>query len=127
MRARSLFIKTKKCYNKKNMQEIKTTAGDHDYVLQFTLKDNDGNALDLRGTATGTFRAQFETGTALAVEGPIALVTPASGVCQYVVQAGDFDTAGRYYAEIEVKFPGGEVSTFNDIYVTVGKQLPRTI
>ena len=102
------------------------TAGDKLYALQFTLKDNDGNALDLTG-ATGTFRAQFETGTALAVQRAITLVTPASGICKYIVQAGDFDTPGRYYAEIEVLFTTTEVSTFGEMVVVSKKQLPRSI
>ena len=109
------------------MTIIKTTAGDYNYILQFTLKDNDENALDLTGTATGTFRAQLQTGTALSVEGAIALVTPASGVIKYTVQSGDFSTAGLYYGEIEIRFPTGEVSTFNDIVIEVKKQLPRLI
>jgi hypothetical protein len=105
---------------------INTISGDKLYAWQFTLKDNDDNALDLTG-ATGTFRAQLETGTALAVEGAIALVTAASGICKYTVQAGEFGTAGRYYAEIEVLFTSGEVTTFTDIVINVKKQLPRTI
>ncbi len=108
------------------MTQINVTAGDKLYVLQFTLKDNDGNAIDLT-SATGTCRAQFETGTAVAFEGAIALVTAASGICKYTVQAGDFDTPGRYYAEIEMKFTTGEVTTFGDIVVISKRQLPRAI
>lgn len=105
---------------------LRTTAGDKGYAWIFTLKDNDGNALDLTG-ATGTFRAQIESGTALAINGAITLVTPGSGICKYTVQQGELDTAGKYYAEIEILFTSGEISTFGDIVIEVKKQLPRTI
>ena len=108
------------------MTIINSIAGDKTYAWQFTLKDSDNNAIDITG-ATGTFRAQLETGTALAVEGAIALVTAASGICKYIVQSGNFDTAGRYYAEVEILLSSGEVSTFDDIVINIKKQLPRSI
>ena len=107
-------------------QTLETTVGDSGFAWQFTLQDNDGNARDLT-SATGTFRAQFETGTVVVVEGAITLVTPASGICKYTVQSGDFDTPGRYYGELEILFSGGEVSTFEPIVIIVRPQLPRNI
>ena len=108
------------------MTEIKTTAGDKLYNLDFTLRDSDDNAVDITG-ATIYLKAQHETGTTLAFTGTATVISGTLGTCRYQVQANDITEPGRYYAELEVQFVDGGISTFNDIVINAKRQLPRSI
>lgn len=106
---------------------IEVVQSDKEYRIDFTLKDANDVAIDLTSGTPVTFKAQLEGGTALAVSGAMTVGTPTAGMCYYTVQAADFATAGRYYAEVEVTFTNGRVITLTDIVINVKPQLPRTI
>jgi hypothetical protein len=109
------------------MTIIEVVQSDKLYKIDFTLKDANDVAFDLTTGSSVAFRAQKENGTSLAVNGSITVGTPTAGQCYYTVQAGDFDTPGRYYAEIEVTYTDGKVITLPNIIVKVNPQLPRTV
>lgn len=108
------------------MTEINVVQGDKLYRIYFTLKDANENAINLTSGSSIAFKAQFETGTSLAVNGSVTTGTAVTGECYYTVQDGDFANAGRYYAEIEVTYTDGQVITLRDITINVAPQLPRT-
>ena len=65
-------------------------------VMTFTLTDLGGTAVDLTGlTITGTITNNQTKATA-ALQGAIALVTPASGIFSWTTHADDVGTAGSF-------------------------------
>lgn len=102
---------------------MNVVQGDSGYPLQFTLQDNAGVAIDLTGT-TVTIKTQLFGATAVKFTGTLVLDTPASGICHYQVQATDFDTEGRYHAEISITYPSTEVLSFVNIVIVAAPKLP---
>jgi len=78
--------------------------------LQATLKDANNNRISLAG-ATVRFHLKALDGT-IKVDAAMTITDDTGGVVQYDWQAGDTDTAGSYYAEIEVTYNDGAVETF---------------
>jgi len=107
------------------MPELITTAGDKLFAYDFTLKDAADVVVDITG-ATVRIKGQHETGTALSFTGTATVILGSAGTCRWTVQAGDIETPGRYYAEIEVEFSNGGISTFGDLVINAKKQLPRS-
>lgn len=106
-------------------QVLETYKNDKLYELTFILRDSNDAPYDLTG-ATLFFRAQRVGTSVLKASGTMNIVNPpTAGTCTYTVQAGDFDVAGDYYAEIEIQFAGGKVLTLGDIIVKVKHELPR--
>ena len=106
-------------------QKIVITKNDKVYDLEFTLQDASGTAIDLTG-ATLAFKVQKLGAATLAVNAAMVIDTAAAGTCHYQVKTGDFAAAGEYNAEIEITYPGGQISTFGEIYIYVEEELPQT-
>lgn len=104
--------------------QIKVVQNDKLYDLPFTLQNNDGTALDLTGATPINFKVQKSGSDVLKFTRVMELVNAPTGKIKAVIQDGDFDKAGDYYAEIEVTYPSGQVTTFGDIYVKVAPELP---
>jgi len=94
---------------------------DKDFDLDFAAKDSAGAVLDITD-ATVTFHMKALNAATAKISAACVLVTPASGLCKYVVQDGDLDTVGNYRAELEVLFstdPADNVTVqLDDIFVT---------
>ena len=87
-------------------------------ALQATLKDANGDAVDVTG-ATIRFHMRDDEGT-VKVDAAGAIVTAASGIIEYNWLAADTDTVGVYEAEFEVTYADSTVETFpNDGYIRV--------
>ena len=106
------------------MEEIEIRQNDKDYYLCFTLQDSSGTALNL-SSASLKFNAQKIGADDLKVEDDMEIVDAVAGECRYQVKEDDFDEAGDYYAEIQVSFIGGQVTTYGDILINVKPELPR--
>lgn len=104
--------------------EIKVVQNDKLYSLNFTLQDSNGSAVDLTG-ATLRINTQRPAQTGIKFTGSMSIVSAVAGTCAYVVQAGDFDETGKYYAEIQVTFGSGQVLTYPNIVINVLPELPR--
>ena len=103
-------------------------VGDTKPDLQVSLKDGDGNGVDVTG-ATVKFSMLLEGGTTLTInEGTVTLVTPASGIVKYQWTAPDVALAGTFLGEFEVTYSGGGIETFanskaNQLYIIFEDEL----
>lgn len=107
------------------MITIKTYAGDKLYDIDFTLQTSAAAAFDITGYSAVKLRAQKQGVATLEVDGACSVISAAAGTVRYNVADGELDTAGDYYAEIEVTFAGGKILTFGDFLIRVLPQLPR--
>jgi uncharacterized protein YfaS (alpha-2-macroglobulin family) len=86
-------------------------VGDSAPVLQATLSDSDGNAVDLTG-ADVQFRLLEPRDGATKIDSPATIHDASNGIVRYQWASGDTDEAGRYRAEFEVTYADGSVETF---------------
>jgi len=88
-------------------------------VLSVTLTDANGNGIGLAG-ASARFHMKAFGATSLKVDAPATIIDGVNGVVKYDWVAGDTDTAGTYYGEIEVTYGDATVETFpNNGYFTI--------
>lgn len=106
------------------MTNINLVQNDYGYDLNFTLQDNDGNALDITG-GTLAINVQKENSTAVKFTGSMSIISGPAGTCKYTVVDGNFAEAGRYDAEVQLTL-GSQIVTFTGIKIIVAKELPKT-
>ena len=88
-------------------------------AIQATLKDTDGNAVNLLG-ATVRFHMRKQGATTAKVDAAATIVSAASGIVRYNWTAANTDTVGTYNAEFEVTYTDNTVETFpNASYIKV--------
>ena len=88
-------------------------------VLSVTLTDANGNGIGLAG-ASARFHMKAFGATSLKIDAPATIIDGVNGVVKYDWVAGDTDTAGTYYGEIEVTYGDATVETFpNNGYFTI--------
>lgn len=80
-------------------------------VLEATLTDENGNAVDLTG-ASVDFHMRRQLDDTLKVDGTASIIDAANGKVQYSWSSGDTDTTGKYDAEFEVTYSSGDIETF---------------
>jgi hypothetical protein len=91
-------------------------VGDTAPVLQATLTDSSGSAVNLSG-ATARFRLLEPRGGTSKIDASATIHDATNGVVRYPWGDSDTDEAGRYRAEFEVEYADGSVETFpNDGY-----------
>lgn len=78
--------------------------------LLVTLKDGDGNVINLTG-ATVRFHMVDLSGNTK-VDSAMVVVTAPSGLVRYNWLAADTNTPGTYYAEFEVTYSDLSIETF---------------
>lgn len=104
------------------MTNLTVTQNDTGFDLEFTLRDTEGNIIDLTGLTEVKFRmVEIDSGRnvvdrAAAVEG-----APTSGVVKYSVN-GDFKDVGNFEAGLTLIF-GAKVVTTRPIFVSVLRKL----
>jgi phage baseplate assembly protein gpV len=87
--------------------------------LSATLKDADGNLIDLT-SATVRFHMRKIGGSTALVDAAATVVAEDAGSVRYNWQAEDTETPGSFHAEFEVTYASGDIETFpNDSYVSV--------
>ena len=93
-------------------------------ILQATLKDADGNAVDLTGATVRFHMADAAFNSKVDAAGTVH--DAPNGVVRYEWQADDTDTAGEFIAEWEVTYADNEVESFPSEYyleIKVGQEL----
>ena len=87
--------------------------------LSVTLTDALGNLIGLAG-CTARFHMKAFGASSLKIDAVADIEDAVNGIVEYSWQAGDTDTAGTYYGEIEVTYGDATVETFpNNGYFTV--------
>lgn len=104
--------------------KIEIVEGDAAFDLNFTLQDYNGNAINLTD-CTLVLKVQKEHDTSLKFSGSMSIVSAVAGTCKYTVQSGNFDSPGKYDAEIEIT-NGSQTITYSNIKIFVSPQLPKT-
>ncbi len=80
-------------------------------MLDATLKNADGSAVNLTGAAV-TFHMRKRGATTAKVDAATTIVDAVAGTVRYSWAADDTDTEGMYDAEFEVVDSAGEIQTF---------------
>ena len=84
----------------------RAVVGARHSAVQITWTKENGDPHDLTGsTVTGTI--QSSGGTARAIDGTLALVTPASGIFSWEYGAVDVGAAGTFQVQFKATYPGG--------------------
>jgi hypothetical protein len=100
------------------MADFTIKQGDTSPALEATLKDRDGNAVNLTGASV-----QFHLATTRyknIVDATGTLVNASEGKVKYEWQADDTSQHGDFFAEFEVTYADSTVETFpNDGYISV--------
>lgn len=87
--------------------------------LAMALTDANGNTIDLTG-CTVNFYMRAYGASSLKVTSPATITDAVNGAVEYAWDAADTDTAGTYYAEVEVTYGDGRIETFpNNGYISV--------
>jgi hypothetical protein len=87
--------------------------------LSVTLTDALGNYIGLAG-CSARFHMKAFGASSLKIDAVADIEDDINGIVEYSWQAGDTDTAGTYYGEIEVTYGDATVETFpNNGYFTV--------
>lgn len=101
------------------MSKLTVAMGNFGYRLSFTVQDSSGTAYDITAyTVTLKVWKQGVPGTLVLTEACTPLVA-ADGTCYYDVQTGDFDTGGRYSAELELTIGATNVESTETFTITV--------
>lgn len=101
------------------MADFTIKKGDRLPVIQATLKDSSGTAVDLTG-ATVRFHMARPDKTVVVDAAAVVLSPATDGRVEYQWGASDTGAPGDYLAEWEVTFQSGREQTFpNDGYLTV--------
>jgi len=88
-------------------------------AIQATLKDVDGNVVDLSG-ATVRFHMRKQGSTTAKVDAAATIVDDVGGIVRYNWTSANTDTVGTYQAEFEVTYVDDTVETFpNATYLKV--------
>jgi len=89
-------------------------------AIQGTLKDADGNVVDVTGASVVFNMRSADDGTVKVNRGVGSVVDGAAGTVKYEWAAADTDTVGTYEAEFEVTYSDGTIETFpNTRYIKV--------
>ena len=98
---------------------------DQNYLLEFQVKDVDGGVVDISGCSIG-FKLQKYNESTLTLSKAGSVTTGTLGLCQVLIGTELVGKSGEYFAELEVRWPGGKILSVPQIYVKILKDLPRT-
>ena len=106
------------------MPTLTLVRGDVNYILEFEVRDADGDIVDITGCSIG-FKMQKYGLSTLGLDKPGYVVTGASGICQVLIASELQNVNGEYHAELEIRWQSGKILTAPNIYVKILKDLPR--
>ena len=85
------------------MTTKKIYKDDYGFNLNFTLVDENGNAIDLTSATVVTFKLMRKNGTTAKVSGTCTINNPQTlGTCYYTVVATDLDEVGEFRYQIQI-------------------------
>jgi len=82
---------------------INVQKGAYNYYLTFTLTQG-SSALNLTGATVELKVADFNTPTTVKFTGSCIVTDASNGICKYLVQSSDFDSAGQYKGQLHITY-----------------------
>jgi len=104
--------------------DITLVRNDANYVLQFYIKDQDGNAVNLTDVSSLTLKIQKYGTSTLHASISGSVVNATEGICQFTVQDEFTAVTGDFKAEVEITYSSGKTITAPEIYIKVIPDLP---
>lgn len=106
------------------MPVLTLVRGDRNYLLEFEVRDADGEIVDLSGCSLG-FKMQKYGESTLTLDKAGTVVNGTLGLCQILISDELMEKSGEYYAELEIRWPDAKILTAPDIFVKILRDLPR--
>jgi hypothetical protein len=100
------------------MARLELVRGDYGYDLIISILDARGDAVDLTN-AVAQFKVKLPGASGLQVDAAMSIDDAANGLTSYTVQSADFDTIGRYQAEVQITWSGNKIMTASDLQIDV--------
>lgn len=85
-------------------------SGDTNATLRYTVRDRDGNPIDLSSVTGVVFSMDAPDGSSVVSDASATIESAADGEVSYQFQAGDTATTGEHTAEFKVNYSDGTVS-----------------
>ena len=104
-----------------DIDKIQITQNDKGYKLNFTVKDADGEVVNLTDK-TISFQVAEKVTFTEKFAGACEIVGAALGTCSYTVAATDFDTVNNYYGTLQMT-DSADIQTTRRIEIEVVKEL----
>ena len=104
-----------------DIDKIQVTQNDKGYKLNFTVKDADGEVVNLTDK-TISFQVAEKVTFTEKFAGACEIVDAALGTCFYLVVATDFDTVNNYYGSLQMA-EDSDIQTTRRIEIEVVKEL----
>lgn len=108
------------------MSNIKLVKGDANFPISFTIKDAEGDPVNLANLTSITLKCQRYGTSAISFEVDGRVTGEATGKVEFDVTDEIASISGDYYGEIEIIWSGGKKLTCPDIHIKIIKDLPRT-
>lgn len=106
------------------MPTLTLIKGDSGYIIEFQVKDADGNIVDIEGCSV-LFNIQKYGSSTLLFSLPGTVTNGTLGYCQFEVGTSLANASGAYSAEIQIEWGSGKILTVPNLSVKVLKDLPR--
>lgn len=104
--------------------DIEVVRNDKLFELIFEIDNADNTDLDLTD-ATVLFKAWMEGEDTNQITGTCTITEATEGKCKYLVQDGDLDRSGDFFAELEVTYTSGKVITASGIKMRILDDAPE--
>jgi hypothetical protein len=103
-----------------NIMTLKIVQNDTLPVINATIVDQDGNAVDLTSATVKFYMVNSETGVAK-IDGHLcSIISAVDGTVRFSWESTDTDVVGNYLGEFEVTFPSGKIQTgFKQISIVI--------
>lgn len=105
------------------MPKLILIRGDKNYIVEFEVRDAEGEIADLSEVTEIRFKMKEYGATSLLIDEPATVVPPGTqGLCQVLIKEQLKDFSGECYAELEFSW-GDKILTAPNIFVKVLKDL----
>ena len=104
-----------------DIDKIQVTQNDKGYKLNFTVKDADGEVVNLTDK-TISFQVAEKVTFTEKFAGACVIVSGVAGTCYYKVVEGNFDTVNNYYGSLQMT-KDGDIQTTRRFEIEVVKEL----
>lgn len=106
------------------MPTLQLMRGDANYYIEFEVRDQEGDIVDVTGCSIG-FKMQRYGESTLTISKQGSVLNGTLGLCQVLIASELANKAGEFFAELEIRWQSNKKLTAPNIYIKVLKDLPR--